>query len=49
MTSKELLENFKFRDFSKIDSIKTYDFSTLYTAIPHNKLKAKALSDYRCN
>jgi hypothetical protein len=28
-------------DFSKIDSIKTYDFSTLYTTIPHNKLKSR--------
>jgi hypothetical protein len=37
--SKELLENLKFHDFSKIDSIKTYYFSTLYTTIPHNKLK----------
>jgi hypothetical protein len=36
--SKELLENFKSRGFSKIDSIKTYDVSTLYTTIPHNKL-----------
>jgi hypothetical protein len=37
--SKELLENLKSHDFSKIDSIKTYDFPTLYTTIPHNKLK----------
>jgi hypothetical protein len=40
--SKELLENFKSRDFSKIDIIKTYDFFTLYTTIPHNKLKISA-------
>jgi hypothetical protein len=39
--SKELLENLKSSDFSKIDSIKTYDFSTLYTTIPHNKLKSR--------
>ena len=39
--SKELLENLKSHDFSKIDSIKTYDFSTLYTTIPHNKLKSQ--------
>ena len=31
--SKELLANLKSHDFSKIDSIKTYDFSTLYTTI----------------
>ena len=39
--SKELLENLKSHDFSKIDSIKTYDFFTLYTTIPHNKLKSR--------
>jgi hypothetical protein len=39
--SKELLENSKSHDFCKIDSIKTYDFFTLYTTIPHNKLKSK--------
>jgi hypothetical protein len=39
--SKELLENLKSRDFSKIGSIKMYDFSTLYTRIPHNKLKSR--------
>jgi hypothetical protein len=39
--SIELLENLKSRDFSKIDNIKTYDFSTLYTTIPHKKLKAR--------
>jgi hypothetical protein len=39
--SEELLENLKSRDFSKIDSIKTYDFSTLYTTIPHKKFKSR--------
>jgi hypothetical protein len=39
--SKERLVNLKSHDFSKIDSIKTYDFSTLYTTIPHNKFKAR--------
>jgi hypothetical protein len=39
--SKEFLENVKFHDVSKIDSIKIYDFSTLYTTIPHNKLKSR--------
>jgi hypothetical protein len=38
--SEELVENLETHDFSKIDSIKTYDFSTLYTTIPHNKLKS---------
>jgi hypothetical protein len=39
--SKELLENLKSPFFSQIYSIKTYDFTTLYTAIPHDKLKTK--------
>jgi hypothetical protein len=39
--SKELLEKLKSFDFSKIDSIKTYDFYTLYTTISHNKLKSQ--------
>jgi hypothetical protein len=40
--SKELFKNLKSHDFSKIDSIKAYhDFSTLYTIIPHNKLKSR--------
>ena len=42
--SKELLENLKSQTYSKISSIKTYDFSTLYTTIPHDKLKSR-LSD----
>jgi hypothetical protein len=37
--SKDLLENLKSHDFSKIDSVKRYDFSTLYITILHNKLK----------
>jgi hypothetical protein len=40
-TSIEVLENLKPRGFYKIDSIETYDFSTLYTTIHHNKLKDK--------
>ena len=39
--SKELLGNLKSRSFSKITSIKTFDFSTLYTTIPHDKLKQR--------
>jgi hypothetical protein len=37
--SKELLESLKSPIFSQIYSIKTYDFTTLYTTIPHDKLK----------
>ena len=39
--SKQLLENLQTRHLSKIHSIKTYDFSTLYTTIPHTKLKER--------
>jgi hypothetical protein len=39
---KELFENLKSVDFPKIDNIKTYDFSTLYTTISHNKFLKKA-------
>jgi hypothetical protein len=37
----ELTENLKSRGFIKIDSIETYDFATLYTTIPNNKLKSR--------
>jgi hypothetical protein len=45
--SKELIEKLKSHDFSEIDSIKMYDFSTIYTTIPHNKSKLRLFSDYR--
>jgi len=38
-TSKDFLDNFNVRTFSKISSIETFDFSTLYTTIPHETLK----------
>ena len=37
--SKDLLENLKATNFNSITSIKSFDFSTLYTTIPHQKLK----------
>jgi hypothetical protein len=37
--SKELLVNLKAQHFCQIESFKKYDFSTLYTTIPHDKLK----------
>ena len=37
--SKDLLDNLKSRSFSHVSSIKTFDFSTLYTTLPHDKLK----------
>ena len=39
--SKELLENLKAQSFHSINSIKSFDFSTLYTTIPHDNLKSK--------
>ena len=39
--SKTLLDNFKSRSLRKVSSISTYDFSTLYTTIPHSKLKSR--------
>ena len=37
--SKDLLDNLKSRSFSQVSSIKIFDFSTLYTTLPHDKLK----------
>jgi len=37
--SKHMLENIQSRYLSSCNSIKTLDFSTLYTTIPHSKLK----------
>ena len=39
--SKELLENLKAQFLHSVNSIKSFDFSTLYTTIPHDKLKSK--------
>ena len=37
--SSELLQEINSFHYPKIGSIKTFDFSTLYTFIPHQKLK----------
>ena len=37
--SKDLLDNLKSRSFYQVSSINTFDFSTLYTTLPHDKLK----------
>jgi hypothetical protein len=37
--SQDLLDNLKSRSFSHVSSINTFDFSTLYTTLPHDKLK----------
>ena len=34
--SKDLLDNLQSRSFSQVSSIKTFDFSTLYTTLPHD-------------
>ena len=39
--SKELLENLKALSLHSVNGIKSFDFSTLYTTIPHDKLKSK--------
>ena len=39
--SKDLLDHFKSRSFSEVHSLKTFDFSTLYTTLPHEKLKCR--------
>jgi hypothetical protein len=41
--SKELLASLKAQIIYQINSIKTYDFSTLYTSIPLDKLKSRLL------
>ena len=44
---KELLEHFKSSTFNHVPSIKSFDFSTLHTTIPHQKLKDKLTSFIR--
>ena len=39
--SKDLINNLHSSDFNNVHSIRSYDFSTLYTTIPHNKLKLR--------
>ena len=39
--SKELLDNLKAQTLLEVNNIKTFGFSTLYTTIPHGKLKSK--------
>ena len=39
--SKELLEHLQSPNFNHITSIKSFDFSTLYTTIPYQKLKSR--------
>ena len=39
--SKDLLDNLNSRSLSQVSSIKTFDFSSLYTTLPHDKLKIR--------
>jgi len=39
--SRDLVESLSSQSLSVITSIKTFDFSTLYTTIPHPKLKSR--------
>ena len=39
--SKELLDNLKSPNFNLITNIKSFDFSTLYTTIPHKNFKSR--------
>ena len=39
--SKELLDHLKSPNFNLITNIKSFDFSTIYTTIPHQKLKSR--------
>ena len=39
--SKELVDNLHSPHFNSVHSIRSYDFSTLYTTIPHEKLKVR--------
>ena len=40
--SGEILDKLKARDFN-VTSLSTYDFSTLYTTLPHNLIKDKLI------
>ena len=45
--SKELFEHLKSPTFNQVTSIKSFDFFTLYTTIPHQKLKDRLTSIIR--
>ena len=45
--SKELLDHLKSPTFNHVTSIKSFDFSILYTTIPHQKLKDRLISIIR--
>ena len=41
--SKQLLDSIQTNSITSINSIKTFDFPTLYTTIPHDKLKSRLI------
>ena len=42
--SKQLLDNLQSNSITSVNSIKTFDFSTLYTTIPHDQLNSRLAS-----
>lgn len=44
----ELLEILKSQIFTRINNITNYDFSTLYTTVPHDKLKSRLFDSKNC-
>ena len=42
--SKQLLDNLQSNSITSVNSIKTFDFSTLYITIPHDQLKSRLSS-----
>ena len=42
-------KEFQSPNFNHITSIKSFDFSTLYTTIPHQKLKSKLIRNLKAN
>ena len=47
--SKYLLEDMQSRSLPSCNSIKTFDFSTLYTTIPHSMLKDRLIKKRMAN
>ena len=43
LKNSKLLDHFKFPTFNHVASIKSFDISTLYTNIPHQKLKNSSI------
>ena len=46
--SKQLLDNLQSNSITSVNNIKTFDFSTLYTTIPHDQLKSRLVNQAFC-